>query len=185
MVHMLDRDLLDRLERRWREGSPEIFERLAPGLSDAEIRDAVGPVGFSLPEEAVRWFRWQNGSEPYPVIVARTFRSLEMSITAIEDWRSIDDDVPETWLNVMDNRPDIFFDCGGEPSAPVPVWFYDFDRGFPRRPKFQSIGEMVMQWIELIDAGHLVWRADRGGWWDLPDDAPDELLELTSNAPRD
>jgi hypothetical protein len=183
MTTMLDADLLEQLEHRWLAGSPEVFERIAPGLSDAEIAEVARPLGFDLPDEVLRWFRWQNGSEPHPVIVARTFRSLVNAVSVTAEWQLIDEEVPQTWLNVVDNQPDLFFDCSGGAAAPARVWFYDVDRGFPKRPKFESIGEMVLQWVELIDAGHLVWRADRGGWWGHPDDATDALLELTGGAP--
>lgn len=184
MARMLDDELLEELERRWRVGSPWIFGRIAPGSADHEIIAAVEPRGLTLPDEVMRWFRWQNGLEPYAVIAARTFCSIAEAVERSRGWDDIDERVPRTWLNVMDNRPDVFFDCGGDPAAPSPVWFYDIDRGFPRRPKFDSIGDMVLQWVELIDAGHLVWREDHDEW-DLRDDASGELRELTSNAPLD
>jgi hypothetical protein len=182
MSRMLDDELLEELERRWRERSPEIFERFAPGLSDEEIIATAAPLGLTLPEEVLRWFRWQNGTN-FPVMLASAFESIDGTVERTEIHRKLD--VPHEWLNVMDNQPYVFFDCGGDPPAPAAVWHYDVDRGLPTRPKFQSIGDMVALWIELIDSDQLLWDADGNDWWDVRDDASDELRELTTGAPLD
>lgn len=183
MARMLDAALLDELERRWRDRSPEIFEQLSPGLSDEEIVAAAAPLGLSLPEEVLRWFRWQNGSEHAPVMLAYAFESIEGAVSRTTMHRRFD--VPHEWMAVTDNKPYVFFDCGGDPAGPAAVWHYDLDRGLPTRPKYASIGDMVTLWIELIDSGELVWGEDGNEWWDVAKDAPDELRELTSGAPAD
>jgi hypothetical protein len=183
MARMLDARLLEELERRWRKRSPEIFGRFAPGLSDEEVIAAAAPLGLTLPEEVLLWFRWQNGTDHASVVLASAFESVAGAVERTEIHRRFE--VPHDWLAVMDNQPYVFFDCGGGPTAPAAVWYYDLDRGLPSRPKFESIGEMVSLWIELIDSGDLIWFTERSGWWDVPEDAPDELRELTTGAPLD
>src|ERR1700754_451197 len=179
---MLDDALLEELESRWRVRSPEIFDRFVPGLTDTEITAAVAPLELRLPEEVLRWFRWQNGTDNETVMLAYAFKSVAESVERTEIHREFN--LPREWLAVMDNQPYVFFDCGGDPAAPAAVWHYDVDRGLPTRPKFQSIGDMVSLWIELIDSGELIWSEEPEGWWDVPNDAPGGLRELTTGAPR-
>ena len=50
-------------------------------------------------------------------------------------------------------------------TAPAPVWHFDYSFDFdrPTRPVFDSIGDMVSFWIELIDNGQVVWATEGEG----------------------
>jgi cell wall assembly regulator SMI1 len=52
---------LRRLEAAWRRQGAPILEHAAPGLTDAEIDDLMGPLDVELPEELRTWWRWHDG----------------------------------------------------------------------------------------------------------------------------
>jgi hypothetical protein len=182
MPRMLDDTLLADLARRWQQHAPSAIGMLQPGRSDGEIRATLRPLNVDLPEEVVTWFRWQDGTQPEAVLLGRSFNSVQRTVEATEMMYRADEELPRDWLLVMDDWPYVVVDCQGGATAPAPVWHFDYDSDFPRRPAFASIGEMVATWIELIDDGLLRWRPDEGGWV-LDTDAPDAVVERLRGVP--
>jgi hypothetical protein len=184
MARMLDDELLGGLDRRWREQSPALLERIAPGLSDEEIDRLAEPLGVALPEEVRRWFRWQDGSAGRQVIFARAFYSLRTGVKLSLEFVA-DDERIGGWLQALDEKPYVFFDCRGDLDQPAPVWHfeYSFDFDRPTRPVFDSIGDMVAFWIELIDGGHVSW--DAAGDWVFQESMPEAARRRVWGVPTD
>jgi hypothetical protein len=134
MPRTLDTELLDEFERRLRDRSAVFFDRLRPGLGDEEIDRLSAPLGFDLPEEVRRWYRWQNGSSSFPIILSRAFKPLATDVQSTHEFVQDDNNWHTGWLKVMDEKPYIVFDCGGAADAPVPVWHYDYNFAVPTRP---------------------------------------------------
>ena len=183
MPRMLDDDLLSGLERRWREQSPALLQRLCPGIDDGEIDRLAKPLGYAIPEEVRRWHRWHDGSTGRPIIFSRCLGTLESNVALTLEFERIDETWPRGWLKVMDEKPYLIFDCRGELNAPVPVWHLDYSFDFPTRPVFGSIGDMVSFWIELIDDGQISWDAQ--GEWPMRQPVPDAVLQWIMGVPTD
>jgi hypothetical protein len=175
---MLDTQLLEELEDRWREQSPAVLQRMQPGIDDDEIDRLSAPLGYTIPEELRRWYRWHNGSTGSPIIISRCFSTLSDDVAATLDFEADEEKWKKGWLQVMDEKPLMIFDCRGGVSEPVPVWHFDYAFDFPTRPVFESIGDMVSFWIELIDDGHVSW--DAGGEEHIRQPVPEAILERIS-----
>jgi len=61
---LLDADILARLEVDLRAKSIPLIETMAPGLTDAQIDEIIGPADLRLPDEARAWWRWHDGPGP-------------------------------------------------------------------------------------------------------------------------
>jgi hypothetical protein len=185
MPVLLDHQLLDVLERRWREQSPAVIRFLQPGLQDSEINRLSEPLGFPLPEEVRTWYRWHNGSSNRAIVLQRGFRTLTEDIARTLEFEEDDEAWPKGWMKVMDEKPFVIFDCRGRAAAPVPVWHfeYSFDHDHPTRPVFDSIGDMVSFWIELIDDGQITW--DAAGEEHIRQPIPDAILQRMTGVPTD
>jgi hypothetical protein len=182
---MLDTRLLEELEERWRDQSPALLQRLRPGIDDAEIDRVAEPLGFPIPEEVRRWYRWHNGSIGHPIIFSRCFGTLSDDVVATLDLEEDEDKWKKGWLHVMDEKPYLIFDCRGDVNAPAPVWHfeYSFDLDRPTRPVFDSIGDMVSFWIELIDNGQIFW--DVHGEWHIREPVSDAVHQRIRGVPTD
>jgi hypothetical protein len=184
VTRLFDNALIRDLEAEWRRQGVDFLDALAPGLSDPEIYRIAEPLGYKLPEEARRWYRWCNGSDLYNVVFPRYITSLQESVETTIDFASIiGDDWKTGWLRTMSERPDLVFDCRGPSAAPVPVWHYDPEFDYPTRPVFPSIGEMVAFWIDLMRRNLMVWNPKQG--WTVPDAFPDDLRERLLGVPSD
>lgn len=183
MPRMLDAELLEQLESRWRAAGATTLQRMAPGISDDEIDRIAAPLGFRLPEEARRLYRWHDGSGVYPIIWLRGMSCLEQAVSDSVDFEGFDDNWNSGWLHLMDEKPYVLLDCSGEEHAPVPVWHYSYDDEFPTRPVFASIGEMVEFWVALIDDGHMYWNGET--WWGDEASVPAEALQRLRGVPTD
>src|ERR1700754_380651 len=82
---LLDDVLLGELEAEWRAQGVDYLDAFRPGLDDAEIDRATEPLGFELPEEARRWYRWRDGSDAYDVVFARYIASLREAVEMTVD----------------------------------------------------------------------------------------------------
>jgi hypothetical protein len=185
MPRMLDQELLGELDRRWREQSPALVGRLDSGLADAEIDLLAEPLGYTLPEEVRRWFRWHNGSTNRPIIFTRAFMTLADAVSQTLDFAAMDETLTNGWLHTIDEKPYVVFDCRGEANAPAPVWHFEYSFNFdhPTRPVFESIGDMVAFWIELIDDGQIFWNTK--GDWGIRDGVPDAITRRIWGVPTD
>jgi hypothetical protein len=180
---MLDIQLLDELEDRWRDQSPVLLNRLRPGIDEVEIDQVAAPLGYAIPEEVRRWYRWHNGSTGRPIIFTRCLVTLASSVAVTLDMQRVDETWPRGWMLAMDEKPDLIFDCRGERNAPVPVWHLDYSFDFPTRPVFDSIGDMVSFWIDLIDDGQISWDAD--GEWHIREPVSDSIHQRIRGVPTD
>ena len=86
-------------------------------------------------------------------------------------------------MQVMDEQPCLLFDCRGGVTSPVPVWHLDYAFDFPTRPVFDSIGDMVAFWIELIDDGQVTW--DANGDEHIREPVPDAVHQRIRGVPTD
>jgi hypothetical protein len=180
---MLDDEILGELELRWRRLGTTMAERMEPGLDDDEIDQITAPLGFSLPEEARRVFRWHQGSSLAPLAAYRTLIPLGTCVQSTLDFLEDDDDWPRGWVSFMDEKPYMALDCRGGPDDPVAVWHYDYaHQQLPTRPVFASIGELFLFWISLIDDGHMTRDAPR---WDLRQPLPADIRAKLAGVPSD
>src|SRR5215218_9803464 len=92
MARMLDDEILVQLDRRWQELGTTMPDRMEPGLDDAEIDRITALLGFRVPEEVRRVFRWHRGSSLAPFTAYRTLIPLETSVQSTLDFREDDDD---------------------------------------------------------------------------------------------
>lgn len=83
----------------------------------------------------------------------------------------------------MTEKPYVVFDCSGSETGPVAVWHYDYEFPRPTRPVFDSIGDMVAFWIQLIDDNLIVWDVERG--WQLREPIPTDLRQKIAGVPSD
>jgi hypothetical protein len=182
---MLPDGLLNDLEQRWRDRSPTLLQRLCPGIDDAEIDRVAEPLGYVIPEEVRRWYRWHNGSVGYPILFGRSFGTLSDDVAGTLDFEEDEEKWKKGWLQVMDEKPHLIFDCRGGIEAPAPVWHFDYSFDFdrPTRPVFDSIGDMVSFWIELIDNDQIVWGAEGEGR--LRESVPDAIRQRIWGVPTD
>ena len=112
MPRLLDDVLLGELEAEWRAQGVDYLDAFRPGLDDAEIDRATEPLGFELPEEARRWYRWRDGSDAYDVVFARYIASLREAVEmTVDNVAIVPDDWRDGWLRAMSERPDVAFDC--------------------------------------------------------------------------
>jgi hypothetical protein len=167
MFRMLDTQLLIELEQSWKDAGALYLGDMRPGLTDADINQRIAQLGFDLPEEAWRWYRWHDGSSDHYVTSFRIMTSLAEDVDETMTLQSNDPTWPPGWLKAMNEQPYVIFDCRGAIDTPVPVWHYYQGLVFPTRPLFKSIGDMIMSWIRLINEGHMLWSVDRG--WYLRD----------------
>ncbi|MEN3267946.1 SMI1/KNR4 family protein [Pseudonocardia sp.] len=183
MPTMLDEELLDALEQRWRDQSPAMIQLLQPGLQNDEIDRLSEPLGFPLPEEVRTWYRWHNGSSNQPIILWRAFGTLADDVTTTLAYEQDEEQWQKGWIQVMDDKPLMIFDCRGGVAAPVPVWHLDYAFAFPTRPVFDSIGDMVSFWIELIDDGQIYW--DPNGEQHMREPVADAIHQRIRGVPTD
>lgn len=181
---MLDSELLRQLEANWLAAGATTLEKMAPGLTDEDIDRIAAPLGFRLPEEVRRLYRWHDGSNLYPFICPRALTSLEQTVEQTLDFVEDDDAWKPGWVHVMDEKPYVVLACSGEDQGLVPVWHYDYAAfDFPSRPVFASIGDMVAFWIDLIDQGSMFWRGE--SWWIDEATMPDDALQRLRGVPTD
>jgi len=182
MPTFLNDDILRELERRWADLAPQMQERMEPGLDEADIDRITAPLGFRVPEEVRRVFRWHNGSSLKPFVLGRTLVSLEDSVGSTLGFREFDEILRPEWLHFLDEKPYIALDCGGTSDDPVPVWHYDEGPDEPTRPVFESVGDMFLFWIKLIDNGTMCWDDP---YWSTRDPLPSSTAQKLRGVPTD
>jgi hypothetical protein len=179
---ILNAELLASLEQRWRAAGALYLDEMAPGLTDEEINAIAAPLGFGLPEEARQWYRWHNGSSQHYVTPSRVMTPLAEDV---ERTLMLQEQAPSWqagWLRAMDESPWVAFDCRPTSNDTVPVWHYD-PVDHPTRAVFQSIGDMVTLWIEILDNGIWTWSVEKG--WQSRDPLPAEITESLTGVPQD
>ncbi len=176
MAHVLSVELLEDLEKRWRDQRAPIAERLQPGLTVDEMETAVAPLGLELPEEAKVWWGWHDGAAcaDLGVPVAFSYASLQHAVESAEFHRNLANEVmPEdpTWMwnwswlpwssdisgaaLVIEARADM-------QVSPVSVHLKDDSADVPESAP--SMGTLVSWWIELFDRKASVYDRASGHW---------------------
>lgn len=179
MPRVLDDNLFaeyDAMLRVQRGGVPD--DRPA-GLTDAQIDVISESFGFRLPEEVRVWYRWHDGSR-WDMFYGRAQLSLADAVETSRESRAEDEDWQASWLQATNEKPYILFQCDGPADEPVPVWHYDYWGEPPTRPQFESIGEMLLYWMSLVDQGHAFWH---DGSWKLREPVPAEVRSMLGGVP--
>ncbi len=178
MPHLLDDDLLHRLESAWREQGAEIADVLAPGLDVREAEERVhARLGVTLPTEARRWFGWHDGTESstphgWDVGPYVSFYSLSDAFEVLDlPFGAGGETAPSTWLPIAQAPGGLIcIDCA-DPEVAV-VHRIDYEVGF--RPGAASMGEMVLLWLEMYESG--AWSWNPAGYWNRDfDKAPSRI----------
>lgn len=181
MARMLDDALLEHFDAMLRGQGVIPPDNRPGGLMDAEIDEIAAPFGFRLPEEARVWYRWHDGSR-WDVFYTRAQLSLADAVETSCESRAEDEDWRASWLQATNEKPYILFECDGAADKPVPVWHYDYWGEPPTRPQFESIGEMLLYWMSLVDRGHAFWQ---DGSWRLREPIPDDVRSMLGGVPSD
>jgi hypothetical protein len=175
---MLTQELLLEYEGRLRSLGVPVDEVFGPGLGDATMDAAVAVLPLELSVEARVWWRWRNGVRPdapaygghiapgtYLVSLERAVRAHgENRLLAAErDAENADRWWAPQWMPILspDNGTTIACDCSVTEGLPSPlhvVWWEDPDADTPPRAA-GSLGQMVVWWLEAIDAE--IWGYDR------------------------
>jgi hypothetical protein len=183
---VLDQNLLDELESRWRRQGAAIVERLRPGLTKTEMDVVTEPLGIRLPREARRWWGWHDGATDerpfsgYQLGPGRNFQSLEESVAfTMETWEITGSSkrIPG-WLQLTSGPPSLTIDCAVPEAAPVPVYAVEWE-DWPTSPSLASLGDLVQTWIAALDEGFWRWNAETGQWERGRLDGFDSELEVT------
>jgi cell wall assembly regulator SMI1 len=181
----LNQDLLDDLERGWRDQNAPILQKLRPGLTDDAMDAATEEVGVSLSAEARVWWRWHDGVSDYLTTYAiggthllyyslakaieqyRFQRELAAEVTT--DWEGVTahDWWHPGWLPWIQNAGGGVFacDCSLPLGAPSPIRHIDHKRRTDfQTPVARSLGEAVTWWTEALESGAWVFDHGRGVW---------------------
>jgi cell wall assembly regulator SMI1 len=180
---LLTFELLGEYETRLKGMGVPIKDVFAPGLSEPEMAAAVAALPLELSLEARVWWGWHNGildgEGLYRGLIApgTYLRSLEQAIRDHDENRALAEERdPENgdlwwdpaWMPILspDNGTTIGCDCSvaeGEPSPLHVVWWENPDDPGPRQAA-QSLGQMVVWWLDAVDSG--IWRYDptEGRW---------------------
>lgn len=178
---VLSVELLERFRSALLAIDAPLGKALAPGRSDAAIDALLRPLGIELPDEARIWWRWRDGVRPGATDADHMFGwramlSLEQAAALYAEERDVWEGiygVPKL-LSPVDEKPGVFFFCGGAANAPVPVYGQnDIDAPAEILP---SIGELVDRWTDVMLSGWV--SVDSTGRWHYDDDRrpPDQRL---------
>lgn len=179
----LDTGLLERFDAKLRTLGAPIVDAWAPGLDDEEIDAVLLPLGIDLPEEARVWWRWHDGPRAEAAPIARhLFGGREALALRMEAdvYASEGETMKEVWgveklLSPVTDKPAIYFGCGGRRDDPVPIYTQN-DVEAPSEV-LASIGELVLAWVDLMDRGVWIPRAD-GGLDTRWEKVPDSIVEM-------
>lgn len=178
--------LLDDYAERLRALGAPAVERLAPGLSDAEMDATTARLDLRLPPEARVWWAWRNGILPGGAttpaerrITASANECLSLSEAVLESERTqriaeqTERPLGRLWwpsLLPLLSTPHgslIAIDCAMPHETASTVYYLEWEGGI--LPKAQSLGEMVGWWIEAVESGAYGFDQAQARWifdWD-------------------
>jgi cell wall assembly regulator SMI1 len=183
---ILDRQLLNRLEREWRAQGAPLVEHLSDGLSDAEIDRLTEPIGLRLPNEPRAWWRWHNGvPRSVPLRVDREMGApgfvawpLDEAVAAYQRKRALvkemfidDDEDPDWWwdpawfpVSLGGRDATLTCDCSrGGDITPILLVDHRNVEGF-RHTRARSLGELVTWWIEALENRGWQYNQETNAW---------------------
>ncbi len=171
----LSDELLDQLERRWRDQGAIVARLLRPGLTDEEMDAVTAPLGIHLPREARRWWGWHDGARP-PAPGARPaelgpsrwFMPLADAVANCESLREVDrplwgrqlgPGLTEASLPIDGCQMPALLDCSvgfDDPIPPVRAWVFD-------NPDAATRGGEIARWLAFMGSSERprLRRADR------------------------
>ena len=151
-VQLLSPDILTRFESLLRSRNVKIVDAWAPGLSDAQIDDIIGPAGLQMPEEVRVWWRWHNGVRPgsppdhWMIVPGRDLLRLQ---DAVDTYSYVGRG--DGLLKPFSEKPHIYVACRATGKVPAPVYYETYD--FSPHLALPSFGELILGWIRYIDSG--------------------------------
>jgi cell wall assembly regulator SMI1 len=173
---VLTPELLERLERCWRQQQVPWLDSLRPGLTAAELDRILAPFDHAVPSELRLWWGWRNaGPEATWIANATEMVFAEASVRGYKMMREIAQEASDpdtfwapTWLPVFGtgSSPTFAIDCAdGEPRHTGLIYYQDshpnHQTGFIAAA---SLGDVVHQLCEAYEAGLQRWDLDRGRW---------------------
>lgn len=171
---------LAELEDRWERHGATTRAGLAPGDTSDTIAARLADIGLVPSQEVDVWFRWQGGqavegTEISPTLITlsldQAIEMREVSLDMAEEFKETIDpglEPPEvwdpTWVPFAQfNGGDFGAQCFPLPTESSPVWRYEAESA-PANNIADSITDLVVGWVRLIDENYLVWSADEGQW---------------------
>lgn len=187
--------LLDELERRWRDNRIPLVGWLRPGLTDAQMRELLDPLGIEMPEEGRIWWGRHDGPPDANTLTAAIspwaqYLSLDLAVSEYLQYRetlrrlgrALEEDVDRTWhpgwlpLATTRGRPIIAIDCAVPAGAPSPVYVVAWgDDENSDKPKAPSLAQAVVWWIRGWDERWWWFDHEKNQWAGDPDRMPREL----------
>ena len=182
---LLGDDLLARLESTLRSLGVPWLDSMSPGLSNAQIDQAMAPLGLEAPLEARRWWHWHDGVEVDEEESHRA-RSIGPRFEFLPMWSALESHEWQEelarksgtaerglwryeWLPIVSaNGKPITCDCSADPTGLAPIRFVDHhgvagDRDHVKEPDAPSFGEVVNLWLWAMDVG--IYSYDRDDGW--------------------
>lgn len=159
-------------------GSP-VRSLLAPGLPPEVVRDRLGEVGLSAPDELVAWYSVFDGilasagplnAPPFPTF---QLHSLDVALALYEREHEVMGVGHEIWnwnprwLRIGSPVHSLAVRCSDEVDEPVLVRAVGDDRNTQvENPSYQvvSLCTPVQWWIEAIDHGLFSWDSGNQRW---------------------
>jgi cell wall assembly regulator SMI1 len=186
---MLSHELLEQLERRWREAGWRGLGRLRPGLSDEQLDALTEPLGLRLPTEARMWWGWHDGIVPsgpgfeavfggsdfeylpldraVDAYLLRRALAAEVAVASQADGYGEEYWWHPSWFPITEGGggTTIACDCSVPFGDPTPIRSVRWDLGDEWAvPRVDSFGELVRHWIAAIDRGTWCYDASQDRW---------------------
>jgi hypothetical protein len=181
------RAALDRWEQCWRDLGFPVDDDLMPGLSLADVRGTLEPLG-PVPDDVITWFGWHNGSRdgmnkpwahaPTGSCLISLDLALEHQATYVEVTRLRPEDGADrwepTWLPLIDTDQgdSVSLDLVTGEVRTAHFWPWSDEHPHLTRRAAPDLASIVTLWCDVLDAGYYAWH---GGNWKYD----------TSQLPRD
>jgi cell wall assembly regulator SMI1 len=199
MPPLLTEQMLEALEARWREHGAAITQDLRPGLTAAGMQAATEPLGLTLPTEARVWWGWHDGTASttgtsalgldllyLPLATALALYGKQLSIAervaAGPDPLKPEDVWPPTWLplSTKGNGAMMVCDCAVAEGVATPIRHFHHEfHDQSRTPVADSLGTVVLWWIDALDQGAWTYDRELPRWEEHPERLEDRRLAST------
>jgi hypothetical protein len=186
---LLSTEDIDRLAEALRSQRAPVVDRLAPGLSAAEMDEITAPLGLTLPDEARTWWGTFDGAPLLPgdgphvpaLSPAWWWAPLESVVAEcleIRSWTDPDFWV-ESWLPIVIGDGHLVIDTAVAAGEPSPVHVVDFEGddeniGPSHIPSLASLGELVRFWTSAVE-DRAIWFSGDRGYFEIDWDRVDQL----------
>ncbi|MFV0461041.1 MAG: hypothetical protein ACK5MT_19990 [Actinomycetales bacterium] len=164
---------LERLESHWHRLGAPVASMLAPGLSDQQMDDIVGPTPYVLNDELRAWWGWHDGVAPYTADRERPYHrsiwrgnhqfpglahAVELTKPAIHDiGRELGPEWGErwgSWIIFLRQGSDYLAGPGPvNPQDPSEIMHYEAAAGLDQPLMYVSLSEMLATWLGALLGG--------------------------------